>query len=102
MDTFNDSDFNRGVTAARGHKVKLGINLAKIFQLVESPKGSSPSGSHRSALETLASYGSSYPLQLPSLHKLLAPPICGWLKSILDMSAPSLHFHYRNFSTTTS
>jgi len=33
MDTFNDSDFNRGSTAARGHKVKLGINLAKIFQL---------------------------------------------------------------------
>ena len=69
--------------------------------LVESPKGTSPSGSHRSVLETLASYGSSYPLQLPSLHKPLTPPIYGWLKSIfgyVSAFAPfplqKLHHYY--------
>ncbi len=32
-DTFNDSDFNRGATAARGHKIKLGYKLSKNFSL---------------------------------------------------------------------
>lgn len=30
-DTFNDSDFNAGATAARGHVVKLGYNISKNF-----------------------------------------------------------------------
>jgi len=33
--------------------------------LIESPEGTSPSGSHRTVLETLASHGSSYPLLTP-------------------------------------
>jgi len=33
MDTFNDSDFNRGGTAARGHKVKLSYKLSKNFSI---------------------------------------------------------------------
>ncbi len=33
---------------------------SKTCVWVESPKGSSPSGAHRSVRETLASYGSSY------------------------------------------
>ncbi len=30
-DTFNDSDFNRGATGARGHKIKVGYKISKNF-----------------------------------------------------------------------
>jgi len=32
-DTFNDSDFNRGGTGARGHKVKLAYSISKNFSI---------------------------------------------------------------------
>ena len=65
----------------------IGLDIAKnifhlftLLEVIESPEGTSPSGSHRTVLETLASHGSSCPLLTPwpaSLHNPLVPPISG-------------------------
>ena len=48
------SDYSYG-----SRRMKKALNILSVW--VESPKGTSPSGSHRSVRESLDSYGSSYP-----------------------------------------
>jgi hypothetical protein len=50
----------------KNHLNKPAIDLQFLYGvLIESPEGTSPSGSHRTVLETLASHGSSCPLLTP-------------------------------------
>ena len=47
---------------ARNYESIVSLACAFLWLIeVESPKGASPSGSHRSVRESLDSYGSSYP-----------------------------------------
>ena len=47
-----------------GFKITATNLILGSHALVESPEGASLSGSHRTVLETLTSYDSSYPLQI--------------------------------------
>jgi len=43
---------------------RQGMGVDQVDMTVESPEGTSPSGSHRTVRETLVAYGSSCPLQI--------------------------------------
>jgi hypothetical protein len=79
----------------------IGSALAFNAQMVESPGGTSPPGSHRTVRETLASYGSSCPLEHQvSVHFRFLPSLVDQKSTVGHVSAfaPSplqkLHRYY--------
>jgi hypothetical protein len=71
------------------------------FCLVESPRGTSPRGAHRTGRERLRSSGSSYPvlLTLSGSRKSSCSQLLS--RSKTDRATPSLQPHYIAFFTTT-
>src|SRR5664279_2217675 len=92
----------------------------RIEGMVGSPRGISPRGSHRTERDSLPSLRSSHPLHRYAriqaqwakssgtfgsdlLTRLLpGQRLVARAKQITDEPAPSLRFHYRSFSATTS
>src|SRR5674476_77367 len=77
----------------------------RIEGIVGSPRGISPQGSHGTERDSLPSLRSSHPLHFGSdlLTRLLpGQRLVARAKQITDEPAPSLRFHYRSFSATTS
>src|SRR5450759_1312547 len=77
----------------------------RIEGIVGSPRGISPRGSHGTERDSLPSLRSSHPLHFGSdlLTRLLpGQRLVARAKQITDEPAPSLRFHYRSFSATTS